>query len=183
MSDSQLIEHCSPTLAAIKTASLFSSSFSGKDELYSFVRSFNRRMKKKGLVIMPLRRREDHALLYVWRPAMLRRDLCGPGAAPILRERGYPPENPNRCIAHLTRRLNESRDFPHEIGLFLGYPPQDVKGFIEQGPNGCRLSGCRKVYGDTDAAQKQFEKFRKCRRIYRSMHLGGCPLERLTVRT
>ena len=92
MSDSQLIEHCSPTLAAIKTASLFSSSFSGKDELYSFVRSFNRRMKKKGLVIMPLRRRDDHALLYVWRPAMLRRDLCGPGAASILRERGYPPD-------------------------------------------------------------------------------------------
>ena len=33
--------------------------------------------------------------------------------------------------SRLIKRLNEDAEFPHEIGLFPGYPPEDVRGFIE----------------------------------------------------
>lgn len=26
----------------------------------------------------------------------------------------------------------EKKDFPHELGLILGYPPEDVEGFVSQ---------------------------------------------------
>lgn len=38
-----------------------------------------------------------------------------------------------RCVAELIRRVRHEEDFPHEIGLFLGYPSEDVSGFIKHG--------------------------------------------------
>ena len=51
-------------------------------------------------------------------------------AKDILKENGY-PESPGRCVSYLRGRLAESGEFPHEVGLFLGYPPEDVSGFIK----------------------------------------------------
>ena len=41
--------------------------------------------------------------------------------------------------------------------------------------------GCWKVYGDADKAQKQFERFKKCTRVYQKQYENGRPLIRLTV--
>ena len=182
MSDALLVEHCSPTLAGIKTANLFSCPCRGDSEVYAFVRAVNRLLNGKGLRILPIRKSGDHVLFYVYRPALLRRDLARPEAAALLRERGYSPEHPDRCLARLAKRLKEDGSFPHEIGLFLGYPPEDVRGFIERGPKRCKLTGYWKVYGDAEAARKQFERFSKCTRIYRSLLERGRPVEKLTVR-
>ena len=79
-------------------------------------------------------------------------------------------------------RLGESSEFPHEIGLFLGYPCEDVKGFIENKASSAKCVGCWKVYGDADKAQKQFELFKKCAKVYQQQFELGKPLTRLTVR-
>ena len=34
-----------------------------------------------------------------------------------------------------TFKGDESGEFPHEVGLFLSYPPEDVKGFIDHRAN------------------------------------------------
>ena len=52
------------------------------------------------------------------------------------------------------QRLGQAAEFPHEIGLFLGYPPEDVQGFLEN--RLCKCVGCWKVYGDEQAAQNGF---------------------------
>ena len=48
----------------------------------------------------------------------------------------------------LIRRLQDEAEFPHEIGLFLSYPPEDVQGFIDHHARDFKLSGLWKVYGD-----------------------------------
>lgn len=50
------------------------------------------------------------------------------------------------CIRNLRIRINSSKTFPHEIGLFLGYPVEDVKGFIENKGENCVKCGAWKVY-------------------------------------
>lgn len=65
-------------------------------------------------------------------------------------------------LSCLIGRLRNNADFPHEVGLFLGYPPEDVRGFIENRASGFKLIGCWKVYGDVDAARKKFESFESC---------------------
>ncbi len=79
------------------------------------------------------------------------------------------------------KRLKECEEFPHEIGLFLGYPPEDVQGFIENRADGCKYAGCWKVYGDADAARKIFAKYKKCTDIYCMQFARGMSIERLTV--
>ncbi|MBQ7128480.1 MAG: DUF3793 family protein, partial [Clostridia bacterium] len=71
--------------------------------------------------------------------------------------------------------------FPHEVGLFLGYPPEDVKGFIENNAKCSKCVGCWKVYGDEEKAKKCFENYKKCTRIYKELYLKGKTIERLTV--
>lgn len=79
------------------------------------------------------------------------------------------------------KSLSEGREFPHEIGLFLGYPIEDVKGFIENKAECAKCVGCWKVYGDEEKAQKAFDKYKKCERVYRQQWSNGRPLVKLTV--
>lgn len=180
MSEELLIRHCSPTLAGIKTGNMFNCSFDSKDEMRDALRYFNKKLSKKGIRLLPLRYVEGKALIYVYRPAHLLRDFKDGIAGRILRERGYCAEAPERCIMQLVKRLGECDEFPHEIGLFLGYPPKDVCGFIEK-KDDCKLVGAWKVYSDEDAARKTFEKYNKCTAVYCKHYASGSSIERLTV--
>ncbi len=181
MSEELLIRHCSPTLAGIKTGNLFACRFPDKAEMRECVRCWNNLLTKKGLRVLPLRFRNGRALIYLYRPARLSDDLRHGTAERILKERGYCTDTSEKCVVQLIRRLCEYEEFPHEIGLFLGYPPEDVCGFIENKAGGCKCAGCWKVYGDADAARKTFAKYKKCSGVYAALYAKGTSIERLTV--
>lgn len=180
MSEELLIRHCSPTLAGMKTANMFVCKFADATAMRESLRRYNKLLGKKGLRLLPLRFEKGRALIYVYRPSHLSRDLEHCTAARILSERGYCSVTPSRCLAELMKRLEKSGEFPHEIGLFLGYPPEDVCGFIEN--RDCfKCVGTWKVYGDAETAEKTFAKYKKCTRVYCEQHAKGRPIERLTV--
>ena len=181
MSEELLIKHCSPTLAGIKTANLFTASFEDRMALNRCLRCWNRFLTAKGLRAISLRFKNGRALIYVYRPSRLRKDLRQDLAERLLLERGYCTEIPERCLLHLMERLRTREDFPHEIGLFLGYPPEDVSGFIENKAGCCKCLGCWKVYGDVESAQKTFAKYKKCSAVYCDLFAQGRSVERLTV--
>lgn len=181
MSEELIVRHCSPTLAGIKTGSLFSCPYTSERVLREDIRRWNRQLAVKGLRILPLRISEKTALIYVYRPARLKRDLANSEAASLLEERGYGDARPEHCVVKLIRRLQASSEFPHEIGLFLGYPPEDVQGFIRNGARDCKCTGCWKVYGDEEKAQKLFAWYKKCTDEYIRQLTHGKTLERLTV--
>lgn len=181
MSEELLVKHCSPTLAGIKTGNLFSVNFKNADELRACVRDWNKALSPKGLRIMPMRFDNGRALIYVYRPSKLSKDLSESLAGDMLNSLGYGGKTPERCVSELMKRLRRNEDFPHEIGLFLGYPPEDVKGFIENKACGCKYKGCWKVYGDETAARKTFAKYKKCTAIYCELFKKGRSLDKLTV--
>lgn len=180
MSDNDLVHHCAPTLAGLKTGSLFTCPIGCREELLRTVRKTNDRLKAKGVRLLPLRFSEDKALIYLYRPKKLRADLSDAGAACILRRCGYDPSNWEKCLGQLGKKLRSGQEFPHEIGLFLGYPAEDVCGFMENSPC-CKCVGCWKVYGDEEAARKKFAQYKKCTRVYRDRWAQGQKLEKLTV--
>ena len=81
MSEELMVRQCAPTLAGIKTGSLFPCPCTSREELLCQVRSLNRRLSPKGLCLLPLRFTKGKALLYLYRPAALRRDLDSDAAA------------------------------------------------------------------------------------------------------
>ena len=181
MSEELIVQHCSPTLAGIKTGNMFSCTFQDEDDMRAALRRWNKLFSKKGLRAIPLRYQNNRALVYIYRPTHLSRDLRDHTACQLLRERGYGTLTPESCLLRLKDRLSHCHEFPHEIGLFLGYPPEDVCGFIDNKASGYKCVGCWKVYGDAEAARKTFAKYKKCTDIYCALLAKGQSIERLTV--
>lgn len=181
MPEEMLVKHCSPTLAGMKTGNMFVCPYDSAEDMRNAVRQWNRTLSRKGVRVLPLRYHSGKALIYLYRPSRLKKDLTDAAACDILHSCGYAVQTPERCIAQLIRRLADNGEFPHEIGLFLGYPPEDVCGFMENRANGCKCVGFWKVYGDAEAAQKTFARFRKCTSAYCAQYARGKSIERLTV--
>ena len=99
----------------------------------------------------------------------------------MLREYGYTPEHPERCVAQLAKKLQAQEDFPHEIGLCLGYPPEDVYGFIHNNACCSKCVGCWKVYGDEEKAKCTFARYKKCTAMYCDRWSKGTDICRLAV--
>lgn len=181
MSEETLIMHCSPTLAGLKTGNLFNVGCESEEEISKSIRKLNKLLVPKGLCVLPIKIMENRALIYVYRPKKLEKDFRNEQVCLILKEMGYPYDKPKQCVSCLTKRLRENSDFPHEIGLFLGYPAEDVRGFIENKAENFRYIGFWKVYGDVENAQKKFEQFKKCTNIYHQKWTQGFSIEKLTV--
>lgn len=181
MSDKLVIFQCAPTLAGLKTGNMFSCTYESKQELWDEIRALNKRLVPKGLRALPLRYVNNRALIYVYRTKFLKRDLMEQAAVRLLESRGYPAMNPEGSLCYLIKRFQESEEFPHEVGVFLGYPPEDVCGFIENRACGHKCVGCWKVYGDEEKANRTFEQYKKCTQVYCSLLEQGKSMDRLIV--
>lgn len=173
MIEQYLVEHCAPTLASMKTANLFSCRCGAGQELEENVKYWDEILKRKGISVRLLRKSGGRALVYVYRRALLERDLRRPGVFRLLQRYGYTSRETGYALDRLSSRLDGGSGFPHEIGLFLGYPLADVTGFIENRAGGCKYTGCWKVYGNVRGAMRAFARFDRCRRAYLQLWRGG----------
>ena len=88
--------------------------------------------------------------------------LCR-GNQMILAEAGLAGLPLDRVLDEISARyrayVRKGSDYPHEIGVLLGYPPEDVKGFVVNKGKNCLICGYWKVYGDPEAARMRFEAY------------------------
>ena len=159
-----LAHYCAATLLGEKSASLVSLPREECARIGLQLREYNRQLGPKGLVFTLLCACRRRLLLLVYRPAMLERELAAPQAAAMLEQLGYPMEENLRAkLNRLQARFAEGGGFPHEIGLFLEYPPEDVRAFVATGGAGCKLCGYWKVYHNVEAARACFARYDACR--------------------
>ena len=83
-------------------------------------------------------------------------------------------------LAHLKERFR-STCFPHEVGLFLSYPPLDVEGFIRNGGRDYAYSGLWKVYSNIEKAAYIQGLYERCRQAYIRSYRRGVPLAQLCI--
>jgi len=179
--ETYLIEHCSPTLASIKPANLFTYIFTSKQELMEDMQKLNQIINEKGVYVEILRIRDGRALIWVYRKSQLEQSLQEAEVIDFLKQYGYQMKDFNEVIAYLKERVMNTKAFPHEIGVFLGYPLADVKAFIEHSGKNSKCTGCWKVYTDECKAIRLFEKYEKCKLVYTKMFLLGKSVMQLTV--
>ena len=181
--EQKLIDHCSPTLASLKTASLFCCHGESYEDIVDHVNKWNKRLGHKGIGFLAWKCYKGHVLLYVFRLSSLQNDLIKPGVLQFLEKYGYLKEDVNQMLEHLAWRLRYQKEFPNEIGLFLGYPLEDVQGFIKNRGRNFKCSGCWKVYGTQEKVQEQFRRFKECRRNYIQHWEAGMTLDQLIIHT
>ena len=152
MSNETLIRCCAPTMACLKTGNMFSCGFESREQMTMELRQLNQRLRRKGLRILPLRWQNGRALLYLYRPRLLERDLRDPLAQRLLAECGYDSGS---------------------ISL-------DVDGFMHRKEH-YKFCGLWKVYDDVEGAIRKFERCRRCTEVYLRRYAQGYTLERLAV--
>jgi hypothetical protein len=117
-----------------------------------------------GLSCQELWSTAGRACLLFYDRALLGTALGDPLAQALLRSCGYAAESgAESLLGQLASRMGQ-QDFPHEIGLFLGYPALDVDAFIRFGGKNFALCRYWKVYHDVDGAQKRFHAIDEAKR-------------------
>ena len=81
----EVIKECSPTLAGLKTGNLFNYRYDNISDFRKELASVNRKLNAKGVYVTFLKRNEKSALLYVFRPDRLEKDLSQPAVQNVLK--------------------------------------------------------------------------------------------------
>jgi hypothetical protein len=156
-----LINHCSPVLLGCKPAALFTL----RSENAGAVLSTLLRLR---LGVTVLRKTENGLLVLAFEKKRLEKTVLNRDILPVLAGIGYPSgASLVGLLAYLRKQFSRT-DFPHEIGFFLGYPPDDVIGFVRHSGRNYKFSGYWKVYGDVEHAKKLFRQFDACRECFRA---------------
>lgn len=175
-----LLRHASPTLAGIKTANLFSCSADCEQEISSCIRNWNQVLNPKGVYLKMLRYDGKSALLYCYRQRRLQAELLDAARSEFLCRFGYDCHCIDSCLAHLKTRI-EAEPFPHEIGVFLGYPLHDIQAFIANKGQNYKVCGHWKAYENVPQAQKTFALYKKCTKAYCDQFAKGKAITQLAV--
>ena len=151
-----LATHCAPVLLGKKPAALFPERSLPDTCPWEL-------LHHQGFRTVRLYWRGQTPLIFVYHPDLLAASLANEATHSTLGGMGYPIQKSWRALLGcLYRRFRDSASFPQEVGFFLGYPPEDVLGFM-QCPKGNKLCGVWKVYGDEDQAVMRFDEYARCR--------------------
>lgn len=170
--------YCGVTFAGIKAASLISI----KRECAKCIGKYIKHFKRIGFDFCILRLKGERVLLLVYNREKLWGILSNGEARDFLSRFGYDYTDLRGALAQLKSRMGED-GFPHEIGLFLGYPIEDVKGFIEHPNEDVKLVGYWKVYENAECKKKVFERYNKCTENIVKKLSDGIPLEKIFNRS
>jgi hypothetical protein len=180
--EQHLVELCAPTLAGIKVGSLFNYTSENNEDIHDIIHSWNNRLTYKGVQICLVKENEGGGLIYVFRPALLSEILLDQDVNSFLNSCGFAEcYNPDTYLGRLRCHFCEESCFPHEIGVFLGYPLHDVQGFIENKGKDYALCGFWKVYSDQQRAENLFAQYRRCIATYKEMFEKGSSVLQLTI--
>ena len=166
----------------IKPSNLFRYQPQNRDKLLEALDFWNRELEPSGLQVRALKEcsRTGAFLILVYREEWLRFILGKISVQHFLKKSGYQMQKTvDGFLKQLSNRLCLEHDFPHEIGIFLGYPLEDVVGFIENRGKNYTCSGYWKTYGDPQEAKRRFDSYRECTEVCREKYRQGTPIIQL----
>ena len=167
----------------MKPGSIFCFNHSPLEVSRQKVCQWNKQLAPFGLTVQILLERpgSSSVIVFVYRHNRLEQMLSDDAYQSFLAEAGYERTNLDGLLEQLSYRLRTQPEFPHEIGVFLGYPLRDVIGFIENHGRNFTCCGFWKSYGDPAEMQVCFACYRRCIQTYVAMFEQGIPIERLAV--
>lgn len=166
----RLAMHCGPVLFRKKPSALFT-----LPKVEIGTEAFESILNVHALTFVVLCNRCENALVLVYDHALLEACLRQPMVQRALKRIGYPVAEPlAQMLAFLSMRVCGEEGFPHEIGFFLGYPAEDVLGFMKHKGKRCKICGQWKVYTDVPRAVAMFAELSECkRRVLDHLEKGG----------
>lgn len=164
MFEEKLAWHCGPALAGIKPGNLVVFKKSEFTDINYRIDLLNEKFNKKDIYFNIVCQCEKRAMVFVYRKDKLTKHLEKPEIKNFLLAYGYSDfSDVNALLKRLSERL-KTAEFPHEIGAFLGYPIEDIKGFISHRDKDCKLVGDWRVYSNPETAELTFKRYKTVRK-------------------
>ncbi len=154
--ENKMALQCAPIIKGIKISNLLIVSSCDEYKLRAI-------LKKTGIVHYRLLRQNNKTTFLLFRIPHLAVHLQDPYVQNLLKDYGYSDFTLGGILRTFQYRyetyMNQGEGFPHEIGILLGYPIEDVMGFIEQKGKNYLYSGYWKVYGDVEKKKEIFRQY------------------------
>ena len=152
----RVVTQCAPVLKGVKISNLITMKPGGwrKNRAY---------LKKSRIICIPLYADAEKEVLFLYRYEQLERHLKNREVRELLRGCGYESFEVASVLVRLRRRYRLyagiSKEFPHELGVLLGYPVGDVQGFIDNRGENSLTSRYWKVYQNPKEAERIFDLY------------------------
>lgn len=160
------IKCTSQTMCGIKPANLFS--VSREEMTENDWACWVKNAAQQGLEIKALKKSEDMLLVFIYSRQWLNEILSDFEVKNYLLTKGYSLEfDLDLALSELFIRLVSESTFPHEVGVFLGYPVRDVIRFEEENGKCCKYCGYWKSYDNPEEAKKCCDRYRLCSQLCR----------------
>ena len=152
--------HCAPLLHGLKVSNLVKLTRNQSVALCHNI-------KPSGLSIWFLDCEKDENQVLLYRKTEMEYMLRQIRVQEVLHQFGYAEFHVIPVLVHLSEEMRRykagEREFPHELGVLLGYPIEDVLGFMENQGENYAYCGYWKVYGDIQQAKERFAAYNKAR--------------------
>ena len=134
--------------------------------------------REKGFELQVLGQCLTSTRILIFNRKALEEDVYSKDRFSFLQSYGYSIMPLDSMLKQLTKRLDNCNvPFPHEIGIFLGYPLEDIKGFINNKAQNYSYSGYWKVYSNQEKTRLVFDNYRKSREKNLNKYIKGVPFE------
>ncbi|MDR3296570.1 MAG: DUF3793 family protein [Clostridiales Family XIII bacterium] len=163
-----VLVHSAPTIWGLRPANIFTLKKEERTDFEEELPELERLLRAKCVLLRKIHESETAIQIMVYRPAALSAQLRKKGCGAMLRQCGYPAvpddgDDMDAILQTLSERMKAQNGFPHEIGLLLGYPPEDVRGFVRHKGKNYKYNGYWKVYGDLEGCKRCFAAYDDCR--------------------
>jgi hypothetical protein len=181
-----LANSCMPTLLNTKPATLvsFHKKYIEKDDQFFQVLALEVSKFKCNYEILFQNETTFYTMIY--RKDLLQNVLSEYSHNKILMENGYVSEKDyfiynlwNLKKRYQDYKIDKNSGFPHEVGIFLGYPIIDVEEFIKNNGQNYVVCGYWKVYHNVEEAGKTFEYFKRVREEAMELFFSGKELKEI----
>ena len=170
-----IANQCAPVLADVKPSNLLILT-SEEEEVFLQMEEL------PGISRLCLYEGKNKSTWLLYRRDRLESALVWPQTGEFLERYGYRMvrESLDEKLLRLQHRFAEYKEgrqpFSHEMGVFLGYPLGDVKGFIEHHGKEYLCSGYWKVYQDEQKAKSTFQLYQSVRDAVLQLIVAGSNL-------
>lgn len=158
--DLKMAMQCAPLITGLKTSNLLNIDREDYDDMKEIV-------KNTPLSWYLLYETDNKVTVLLFHRRKLVSYLMKDKVRDMLRKDGYTDLTFSNILARFSARYREymitKSLFPHEMGLLLGYPTEDVEGFIEHQGDKCLCVGYWKVYANREKKERLFVMFEQAK--------------------
>jgi Protein of unknown function (DUF3793) len=148
-----------PTLKRLKAATTVTLCKNDRNILENWKEHKNSITEKLNISSFELKETDRAIIVLFYDKELLEQKIKDASNANFLINFGYAPQGDIEENLKMLGTRFEKFVCPHELGIFLGFPLEDVKEFIDNPHKECLLCGYWKVYYNKDKALKTFKYY------------------------